>query len=420
MNISRRDLMRLAALGVFAGPASGWMGSLAARAGERATGKRKSCILLYMNGGPSHVDTWDIKPEQSEFKAISTAVPGIQISEHLPLLAKQMKDIAIIRGMSTTEGSHARANYMMHTGYREGVGGVIHPTLGSLASASIGDKDPELPNFISIDSGGKGNGKRSFHVSYLGPEHSPLQVHDPAKGVENLKPDGPLPELERSAGLLDELEQSFLTRTHGEPVEAHRDAYKSAVRLMKSSNAKAFDIASEPDSVKKLYGDHKFGEGCLLARRLVQIGVPFVEVDLGGWDTHQNNFERVKNLSDTLDRGMAGLIQDLRSHGMLDDTLIVWMGDFGRDPHVKNGGRGHYPKAWSSVLAGGGLKTGQVIGNTNKTGAGVENRPVNVKDFMATICLALNIDINKEFVTRTGRPMRAVDKGENPIKELLA
>jgi hypothetical protein len=420
MNISRRDMMRLAALGVFAGPASGWMGSLAARAGEGATGKRKSCILLYMNGGPSHVDTFDIKPEQSEFKAISTAVPGIQVSEHLPLLAKQMKDIAIIRGMSTNEGSHARANYMMHTGYREGVGGVIHPTLGSLASASIGDKDPELPNFISIDSGGKGNGKRSFHVSYLGPEHSPLQVHDPARGVENLKPDGPMPELERSAGLLDELEQSFLTRTHGEPVEAHRDAYKSAVRLMKSSKAKAFDIASEPDSVKKLYGDHKFGEGCMLARRLVQIGVPFVEVDLGGWDTHQNNFERVKTLSDTLDRGMAGLIQDLRSHGMLDDTLIVWMGDFGRDPHIKNGGRGHYPKAWSSVLAGGGLKTGQVIGNTNKTGAGVENRPVNVKDFMATICLALNIDINKEFVTRTGRPMRAVDKGENPIKELLA
>lgn len=414
-------MMRLAALGVFAGPASGWMGSLAARAGESAAGKkRKSCILLYMNGGPSHVDTFDIKPEMSEFRAISTAVPGIQVSEHLPLLAKEMKNIALIRGMSTSEGSHARANYLMHTGYREGVGGVIHPTLGSLASATIGDKDPELPNFISIDSGGKGGGKRAFHVSYLGPEHSPLQVRDPGSGVENLKPSGTLAELDRNAGLLDEMEQGFLSRTHGEPVAAHREAYKSAVRLMKSSKAKAFDIGAEPESVKKLYGGGKFAEGCMLARKLVETGVPFVEVDLGGWDTHQNNFERVKGLSATLDRGMSALMQDLRSRGLLDSTLIVWMGDFGRDPRVKNGGRGHYPKAWTSLLAGGGLKTGQVIGKTDKTGAAVAERPVSVKDFMATVCKALGIDTSKEFITRTGRPMRTVDKGEKPIQELLA
>jgi len=421
MNLSRREIMQLAALGVLAGPASGWMGSLAARAGEGlANGKkRKSCILLYMNGGPSHVDTFDIKPEMSEFKAIDTTVPGIQISEHLPLLAKQMKDMALLRGMSTTEGSHARANYLMHTGYREGVGGVIHPTLGSLTSASIGEKDPELPNFISVDAGGKGNGKRTFHVSYLGPEHSPLHVNDPDRGVENLKPAGSLLELDRNAALLDEMEQGFLSRTHGEPVLAHREAYKSAVRLMKSSKAKAFDIATESASVKQLYGDSKFAEGCMLARRLVENGVSFVEVGLGGWDTHQNNFERVKDLSTTLDRGMSALIQDLRSRGMLDNTLVVWMGDFGRDPKIKNGGRGHFPRAWSTVLAGGGLKTGRTIGKTDKSGGTVEERPTSVKDLMATICMALNIDVSKEFVTRTGRPMRAVDKGENPIKELL-
>jgi hypothetical protein len=418
--LSRRELLQLSAAGALGLPASGWFDQLAAHAA--ATGaKPKSCILLFMFGGPSHIDTFDPKPENptSEINPIATSVPGIQISEFLPKIAGRMKDLAILRGMSTSEGSHGRARYTMHTGYREGVGGVVHPSLGAITSRCLGRPEDELPNYFAL--GGRDFGGGAFGAGYAGPMHAPVEITDPTRGVENLKPaDGALPAFDKRAALLDELERGFIDRVQSPMAAAHRATYQRAARLMHSSKAKAFDISLEPESVRDAYGRTPFGDGCLTARRLVEHGVSFVEVILGNWDTHRENTAGVRNLSNTLDPAMAALLDDLRDRGMLDSTLVIWMGEFGRTPHVgKQGGRDHYPQAWSTVLAGGGIKAGQVIGRTDSKGGAVEEGRVGAVDFMATVCQVMGIDYREELVTPTGRPIRIVDKNEKIVKELF-
>jgi hypothetical protein len=301
----------------------------------------------------------------------------------------------------------------VHTGYREGSGGVVHPTFGSVVSATIGDPEPELPNFVAV------NGGDPLGSGFLGPNHMPLFVPDAAKGVENLKASEGFLAFDRRFTLLDEMEQGFLDRKKSNAALAHKTAYDAAHKLMHSAKAKAFDLSAEPASVRSAYGSDKFGEGCLLARRLVEAGVPFVEVNLANWDTHRDNFPRVKSLSTVLDQGMSALLADLKSRGMLDDTLVICMGEFGRTPHLTGNGRGHWPRAWSSVLAGGGIKSGQVIGRTDKTGGDVDDGKVAVIDFLATICKVLEIDWTQNFHTREGRPIRVVDKGEKLIPQLL-
>ncbi|HTK74821.1 MAG TPA: DUF1501 domain-containing protein [Gemmataceae bacterium] len=418
LSMSRRDWLRLSAAGALGLPASGWLNTLAARAAaQSANGKpaHKSCILLFMVGGASHIDTFDPKPENktSAFKAIPTAVPGIRVSEHLPKMAAVMKDCALLRGMSTSEGSHGRARYYMHTGYRQGVGGVIHPSLGSIASARLGRPEDPLPNFVCI-------GGPAFGAGYAGPQHAPLELVDPTKGVENLKPGDGLAAFDRRHNLLLELEKGFLDRVPAPAAEAHLKTYQGASALMHSAKARAFDLDQESNSSREMYGRTRLGDSCLLARRLVEHGVSFVEVPMNGWDTHRDNTGRVKTLSGQLDQPMAALITDLKERGLLDSTLVIWMGDFGRTPHVgKQGGRDHYPRAWTSLLAGAGLKTGQVIGATDKDGAAVVERPVTAIDLMSTVCQALDIDYKKEFHTRDGRPIRTVDKGEKVVKELF-
>jgi len=409
--ISRRDILRCSGVGLLGASASGWMRLLADEAAKQGV-KKKSCILLFMNGGASHIDTFDPKPGNGEFKSIQTATSGVQFAEHLPTLASLTKHMSVIRGMSTSEGSHARARYYIHTGYREGVGGVVHPTLGSVMSAAVGVKKPELPNFVSIAGGGLGPG-------YLGPVHAPLHVNDPNKGIDNLKPNEAFPAFDDKISVLQQMEQSFIERKQTPAAIAHQTTYESAVKLMHSEKAKAFELSHESSESAALYGASKFGRGCLLARRLVEFGVPFVEVDMGGWDTHKDNFGRVKSLSAQLDQGMGGLIKDLKQRGMLDSTLVVWMGDFGRTPDVKAGGRGHYPRAWTTILAGGGIKGDSVVGKTDDRGAAVVDRRVGVNDFLATICKAMGVDPTKEFTTRSGRPIRIVDKGEKPLTEIL-
>ena len=416
--LSRRDWLKLSSLGALSLPVSGWLGTLAARAAEPTRNpkvKHKSCILLFMEGGPSHIDTFDPKPENksSEIKPISTAVSGIQISEHFPKLATKMQDMALLRGMSTSEGSHGRARYFMHTGYRGGVGGVVHPSLGAVASSFLGQESDELPNFVSI-------GNRSYGSGYAGPFHAPVEVGRAAAGIENLQVPDTLTAFDKRTRLLDEMENSFFDRMQVPSVEAHRATYKRAEALMHSPKAKAFDINQEPDALRDAYGRNPFGEGCLLARRLVEQGVSFVEVQLGGWDTHIGNATRVQKLSEQVDPGMSTLLTDLKQRGMLDSTLVIWMGEFGRTPTVgKRGGRDHYPKAWTSVMAGGGLKLGQAVGHTDKQGGTVEEGKVNAVDFMGTVCQALDIDYTKEFQTSAGRPMRVVDKGEKVVTQLF-
>lgn len=409
--MNRRDLLKLTSVGVLGAGVSGWFDTLAARAAEAAKAgmKHKSCILLFMNGGPAQSHTFDLK-DGSEYKAIDTAVPGIKISEHLPKVAEQMKNLAILRSMSTGEASHPRARYLMHTGWRQGQGGVTYPSIGSIVASELGQPDFELPNYVAVGGNAPGSG-------YLGPKHAPLIVSDPARGVENLKPFVELKELDERASLLDELDTNFYGKYQATPIEAHQKGYQKAVQLMHSERARAFDIDKESSATRSAYGESTFGRGCLLARRLVEAGVPFVEVSLGGWDTHGGAATPVRRLSSTIDAPWAALVKDLKERGLLDNTLVIWMGEFGRSP-----GRGtnHYARAWSTVLAGAGIKAGQVIGATDRSGGTVSDKPINVKDFMATLCKALGIDYNKQLTGRGGRPFRLVDKGANPVSQLFA
>jgi hypothetical protein len=418
-DLTRRDALKLAAVGVTGFSLSGWFNVLAQGVAARKT-KTKRCVLLWMDGGPSHKDTFDLKPGTDNggtFKPIATSVPGIQISEHFPKFAPLMKHAAILRGMKTGEGAHGRAKYNMHTGYREGQGGVVYPSLGAIAAKELGHEEFPLPSFVSV-------GKRSYGAGFIGTRYQPLVVNDPTRGVENLKPLVAGPAFDGRIDLLDQMEKAFNRDYQAGAATAHRTTYDRAVTLMKSKEARAFDLSSEPASARKAYGGTRFGDGCLLARRLIETGVTFVEVSLGGWDTHQNNFDRVKTLSATVDPAMSSLVSDLKDRGLLDETLVIWMGDFGRTPKIftrgNTPGRNHYPRAWSTVLVGGGIKGGQVVGKTDKEGATVVDRPVNALDFMATVCTALGIDHTKQNTTSNNRPIRIVDKGSKVVEELFA
>ncbi|HKB06525.1 MAG TPA: DUF1501 domain-containing protein [Gemmataceae bacterium] len=417
---TRRELLRLAAAGVAGSSLSGWLGPLAAR----ATGKsRKACILLWMDGGPSHHDTFDPKPDaaaeiRGELKAIDTAVPGIRVTEKFPTLAGLMKDCAVLRGMRTEEPDHGRARLYMHTGYRPGIGGVDYPVLGSVASAEIGDADSALPNFVVT---GTPLNKYEFVTTpgYLGPRHQAMALADPAQGLENLRPLAS--DFDDRVGVLEEMERAFARKNPATPVEAHRTMVARTVRLIRSEKAKAFDLSKEPAAARDAYGDTGFGRGCLLARRLVEAGIPFVEVYLTNWDTHEKRAaEAAKGLMDQVDRGMGTLLRDLKERGLLDSTLVIWMGEFGRTPRVnRNGGRDHFSRAWTTFLAGGGIRGGQTFGKTDRDGASVTERPVSARDFMATVCRALGIDYAKTIDTPGGRPVKIVEKGAEPLSELF-
>jgi Protein of unknown function (DUF1501) len=420
---TRRDMMRLTAAGVFGATFSGWMNVLAARAAEtkaNPNAKAKRCILVWQDGGPSHKDSWDLKPESKgagEFKQIATSANGVQISEHLPKLAKMMHHGALIRGMSTAEGAHPRAKYNLHTGYREGQGGVVYPSIGAIVSQELGKKDFALPNYVTI-------GGRSFGSGFLGPKHQPLIVADPNRGVQDLKSLATAKQFDNRITLLQEMEAAFYHDYQADNINDHKTTYARAVTMMQSKEAKAFDLTQEKDSLRATYGTDNFGQGCLMARRLVETGIPFVEVSLGGWDTHMDNFAKLKNnLLPKIDTGVSALLADLKDRGMLDSTLVIVMGEFGRTPHINtrgaNPGRDHYPKAWSLAMFGGGVKGGYVHGRTDKEGATVEEGKTNAMDFLATVCTLLGVDSAKENETPSKRPIRIVDKAGKAISQLV-
>ncbi len=443
--LSRRQLFQLASAGVVGFSASGWIEALAASAAADPK-RRKSCILLWMSGGPSQLDTFDPKPGHAnggQFKAIETAATGIHISEHLPGLAKQAKEMALIRSMSTKEGDHGRATYTLRTGYLP-TGPIRYPTFGSLVSKELGDDSAELPNFVSV-APVRALNPAAFSSGFLGPQYAPLVVGErglvapgglrdarnlsfkvedltPPEGIDPHRADARL-------ALLDNVRREFNDRHPGISPASHDDAYQRAVRLMRSAAAKAFELDDEPAKLRDAYGRNAFGQGCLLARRLVERGVPFVEVTLSsvegggglGWDTHAQNFDAVKALSGVLDPAWSTLMSDLRTRGLLDSTLIVWMGEFGRTPKINpNAGRDHFPDAWSTVLAGGGIKGGQAIGDTGPDGMKPRERPVSVPDLLATICKALGVDPMAQNMSDIGRPIRLVDPKAKPIQEVLA
>jgi hypothetical protein len=420
--LTRRETLRLAAAGVAGTSLSGWLAPLAAHAADRKP--RKSCIVLWMDGGPSHIETFDPKPEgraevRGDLKAIATAIPGVRICEKFPTLAGLLGEVALIRSMSTEEPDHGRGRLHMHTGYRPGIGGVDYPVLGSVVAAELGDPEDALPNFVVT---GSPLNKYEYVTTpgYLGPRHQALALADPARGLTDLKPVAP--DFDNRLGVLEELERGFARDLPVAPVEAHRTLLARTARLIRSDKAKAFDLDREPVMSRAAYGETMFGRGCLLARRLIEAGVSFVEVYLQNWDTHEKAVAQAsRGLMTQVDTALSALIRDLKERGLLASTLIVWMGEFGRTPQVnRDGGRDHYSRAWSTLLAGGGIPGGTVVGKTDADGATVTDRPVPARDFLATICRLLGIDPNKTVDTPGGRPVQVVEKGAKPIAELLS
>jgi hypothetical protein len=432
--MDRRQLLRVGAVSTTVS-VSGWLGRLA-RAAE-GTKPKRSVILLWMNGGPATIDLWDLKPGHENggpFKEISTNAPGLKIGEHLPKLATFGDRMAVLRGLSTKEGDHGRATYLMRTGQLPGAAGIQYPSIGALVSKEIGDPKAELPNFVSVAPQRFFN-LEAFGPGFLGPNHAPLVVGennnfnnptgnlDALLKVQDLDRPKAIDDATAAARLdmLRDMHDDFAAGRPGAVTKSHAAAYDRAVRLMQSAGGKVFDLTEEKDAVRDRYGRNLFGQGCLLARRLVERGVPFVEVTLGNWDTHQNNFDLVKGLCGTLDAGWATLMGDLKERGLLDTTTIVWMGVFGRTPKINQGrGRDHYPNAWSAVIAGGGVKGGQAVGKTSKDGTTVEERPTSTLDLLATVCKVTGIDFEKHNMSNVGRPIRIVDKGANPVTEVIA
>ena len=447
MTLSRRHFLRAGAVST-AVSMSGWMSRLAAAAEGSAKKPKRACILLWMNGGPSQMDTWDPKPGHANggpVKAIATKVPGLQISEYLPKMADRAEHLAILRGMSTKEADHGRGAYLMRTGRMPG-GPVRYPSLGSFLGKELDRPDAELPSYVGI-APFRQFAPEAYGPGFLGPRFAPLVVAENTFENQNNGPqqdvarllkvqDLDLPNgvsMDRGmtrANFRDELDSNFLADRPDAAGESHRTAYSRAVTLMRSSAIKAFDLTDEKADLRDKYGRTLFGQGCLLARRLVERGVPFVEVTLSsapgaqnviGWDTHGNNFDQVKRLCGSLDQSWSALMDDLKDRGMLDTTTIVWMGEFGRTPKInQQQGRDHWAVSWSSVIAGGGVKGGQAVGATTPDGMEVKDRPVPVPDLLATVCTALGLDPTKQNLSNVGRPIRLVEPGAEPVKEVLA
>jgi hypothetical protein len=337
-------------------------------------------------------------------------------------MAKMADKLALLRSMSTGEADHFRGSYLMQSGYRN-IAATSHPNIGSLAAMELGDADFELPNFFWLGTA------PAAGVGFLNARYAPFSIgnihEEMQQNVECIQAPGGPPVFDRRSTVLDQLEQSFQERQHGARVIAdHRAIYAQAARMMRSSKLGALDLKREPQTVRESYGPSEFGKRCVLARRLIEVGVKFVGVNSGlDWDTHNDNWNRMKPHLPIVDRAWSALLTDLESRGLLQDTLVVWMGEFGRDPKINSkdakAGREHYARAWTTVLAGAGIKVGQVIGKTSADGSTVEERPITAIDYMATLCAILGIDEAKENTTPDGRPIRIVDKGASAVTELF-
>lgn len=415
--VTRRSFLRfgLAGAGALVG-----MKPLAALAQDTvarpAAGASKSVILLWMGGGPSQIDTWDPKPGKKTggpFKAIDTAARGIQISEHLPKTAAQMKHVSLIRSLTTQEAAHERGTYLMHTCYAP-IPGQDFCAMGTVVSFEFHRTGFPLPEFVAISP-------PAIPASpVLGEEFLPFQIGSLREPVPNVRRPGDVhSERQRERNrLLAEQNAEFEARREGREIDKVRTSMKKAEELMSTPLLKAFDLSQEPESLKKEYGG-PFGQNCLLARRLVESGVKYVEVGLGGWDTHENNFDAVERNLGAFDPGYATLIRDLDQRGLLQNTIVLCMGEFGRTPEVNPAnGRDHWCRCWSVAVAGGGIPGGRVVGETTPDGMDIRNRPVTVPDLFATVYSKLGINPDGFYLVNT-RKVPYAYRGK-PVKELMA
>lgn len=437
---SRRHFLKhLAGYSALALPGMHFLQALS-RAAPALKKANKSIIVLWMGGGPPTIDMWDLKPGQStggEFKPIKTAVPGIEICEHLPTVARQMKHLSIVRSLTTTEGDHNRGRVLMHTA-RSPSPIVTYPSIGALTSYFTHEvtkqtRDLALPGFIAVGGAADGPG-------FLGMNYAPFTVQDPGKPPANIRPPDTLGQsgeqtdrIRRRQRLFYAVEDNFQEELtpqlrkedrdkQADAAKAHSDIYTKAFRLVASPLGKVFDLSSEKKSLVDQYGNTSFGRGCLLARRLVEAGVTCVEVDLGGWDLHQGIFPALKTQRlPALDKGMGTLVRDLVDHGMWNNTVVVCMGEFGRTPRInQNAGRDHWPRCWSVVVGGGAIKGGQVFGSTDAEGMAVKGDDVaTVGDLFATLFKGMGIDPEYKIRDNLGRPLTLAPDKSAPIKGLV-
>ncbi len=375
-------------------------------------GTAKNVIYLYMDGGMSHVDTLDPKTGDvaGPTKTIKTSADSVMLGEYLPRTAKVMHHGTVFRSLTSTQGAHEQGNYMMHTSYQLR-GTISHPSMGAWLQHFRGPGNPTLPGSVYV-----GNASRHPGAGFFPPELAPLFVNNPEKGLRDIELQKGLTPQEHDARmkLAGQLDADFV-RTFGKQrnVAAHSGAYDGAYRMMASKDIVAFDLGQEKDALRNDYGRDSFGQGCLLARRLVERRVRFVEVSLHGWDTHSGNFTATPDLCEKLDRGLAALVNDLHARGMLKDTLVVLTTEFGRSPKINGSlGRDHYPKAFSAAMFGGGVKGGFVFGSTNKTAEEVEDNEITIPDFNATIGHALGLPVEEIVLAPNGRPFKLADKGK--------
>lgn len=421
--VRRRDVLKVGALSFFGLSLPQFLALRNASAGT-ASPKAESVILIWCSGGPSHLDTFDPKPDapseyRGEFKAIDTNVAGIQLSEHLPETAKVMDKIALVRSLTSNIAAHDQASQYLLTGYKP-LPTLDYPSYGSVVAKELGVRN-NLPAYIAIpdvaragQSGFIGAGYNAFTVP--DPSAPNFQVQDVRAplGVDTSRQT-------RRRAFTNRLNDRFVKPLPDGSVRAVDTFYERAFDLVNSQDAKkAFDITEEPAALRDRYGRTTYGQGCLLARRLVAAGARFITVSGGGWDTHQNNFQSLSNrLLPPLDKGYSALLGDLAERGMLDKTLVVLMGEFGRTPRINpRGGRDHYARCRFAAFAGGGVRGGQVIGKSDEQGMTPAERPVSVEDVATTLYSTLGIDYNKQYVTPTGRPIHLATNG-SPIKELF-
>jgi hypothetical protein len=428
-------------LGLIGASCTGWLPALAADLAHDPR-RRRHCILLWMNGGPSQTDTFDMKPGHANggaFKEVATNVPGLRFSEHFPMLAEQANRLAVVRSLSTKEGDHARGAHLVRTGHPP-MGDVQYPSIACSLAKELATPTVQLPNYVSV-APQLGISPAAFGPGFLGPRHAPAIVAGAPNGAAPAGQGGadpPLVDLRlenlelpadidatratRRMDLWNSLEQKFLAGHSAPPFDAHHTLYQKATAMMRPEVRAAFDLSAESEEVRRRYGPSTFGQGCLLARRLVERGVPFVEVALGdglAWDTHQDNFNQVRQLSEQLDAGWATLMSELADRGLLENTTILWMGEFGRTPQINStAGRDHFPAAWSCVFAGGGINGGQAFGRTTADGMAVEENQVGIGDVLATLCAALGVPPELENITPADRPIKLAEG--TPIDAILA
>lgn len=406
--MSRRHFMsHMAGASALAIPALTLTSSVRAAA-ESLRRNHKSAILLWMGGGPPTIDIWDLKPGAptgGPSRPMATA-GNAQISDKLPTIAKHMDKLSVIRSMSTREADHERGRYYMHTGYVPNPN-IQHPSYGAVVAHEMESLVPalEIPLFVSVGGGSEGPG-------FLGMAYAPFQVDSNGR-IRNLDMRLEEQRLAQRFALLETIETQFINQRRGMAAIDHAKVLGKTSSLLTSEQMKAFNVDSEPEPIKEMYGTSGFGRGCMLARRLVESGVPFVEVNMGGWDLHQNCFNSLDTKLPEMDKAMGALMEDLTQRGMMDDTVVIWMGEFGRTPRINgNTGRDHYARAWSAVVGGGPIQGGLAIGETSADGTQVESQPYSSEDLMASVCHALGISLQTTFTSNNGRPMKIANGGQ--------